>query len=67
MTNKNIIISSLFFGLIYLNSVSLCEINKLILNKNENYKLYLLNGFVFSYSGSILLFYSIKTIKLLNY
>ena len=63
---STIIISSILFGSIYLNSVSMVELNKILLKPtNDNYKLYILNVFVFSSSGIVICLFSIKALKLL--
>jgi len=63
---STIIISSILFGSIYLNSVSMVELNKILLKPtNNNYKLYILNGIIFTSSGIVICLFSIKALKLL--
>ena len=53
---NSIIITSCLFGSVYIFSISLILINKLLLEKKINHKLLIINGLTFVISGSIFLY-----------
>ena len=64
---KFIIITGLFYGSIYLFTLSQKEINKVLINDNCNntniYKIYILNGTIMLFSGLTFAYFSTKLLN----
>jgi ascorbate-specific PTS system EIIC-type component UlaA len=67
MFKKSIIISSILVGSVYLNGVSLIELNKISAKpKNEvSYTMYIINSFVFTSSSIVIILCGRKAIQIL--
>ena len=65
--SQALILSSALFGSIYLNSVSMMEINKMFLNPNYiYYPFIMMNGFIYMGSSIILFSLGRKVFCLIN-
>jgi ascorbate-specific PTS system EIIC-type component UlaA len=67
MFQKSIIISSILVGSVYLNGVSLIELNKIHTKpKNEvNYTMYIINSIVFTSSSIVIILCGRKALRIL--
>ena len=67
MFRKSIILSSIIFGSVYLNGISLMELNKISNKpKNEvNYTMFIINNIVFTSSSIIIILCGRKALQML--
>ena len=70
--SQNIILSAGLFGSIYINAISITEINKLLLIPTIQFEyntkiipLAILNGIIFSSSSTMIVFFTINAVKIL--